>query len=294
MYNYERRIDKKNGKRKRKAVIYVILFTFLLSIGFIGGGLLFKRSNTKVSAASRNQNNIITPVNSEKVPENKTGSTESRETKVPDHPSVAVDEGNPYNKDGQKTAYITFDDGPSQEVTPKILDILDNYNVKATFFVIGYMADRNKDILLREWNDGQSIGNHSYSHNYKALYSSESSFINDISKCDDEIRSIIGSSYNNKILRFPGGSFGAKLQPYRLEAVKAGYHYVDWNALNGDAEASNVSVDKLVQRLKETTTGKEHIVILMHDAPSKETTVQALPKIIDYLKQQGYIFKTLH
>jgi peptidoglycan-N-acetylglucosamine deacetylase len=295
LYKYERRTEKnKSEKRKRKAVIYVIVFTFLLSIGFIGGEMIFKKSNTKVRAASTEQNNNSVPADTEKVTENKSGNAETRETKVPDTSAVATDNINPYKKDGQKTAYLTFDDGPSQEVTPKILDILDSNNVKATFFVIGYMVDRNKDLLLREWNDGQSIGNHSYSHSYKSLYSNQADFISDIDKCEAEIKSIIGSGYNNKLLRFPGGSFGSKLQPYRAEAVKDGYHYVDWNALNGDAESNNVSVDKLIQRLKETTNGKEHVVILMHDAASKETTVQALPQIIEYLKQQGYVFKTLH
>lgn len=301
LYEYGRRIDRKNEKkRKFKAVMYVVLFTFLLSTGFICGEMLSKRGTAKAKAASTKQYNSVIPLKESKMPEDKSGASDKagvadqRETKVPDNPSAQSDNTNPYKPDGQKTAYITFDDGPSSEVTPKILDILDSSNIKATFFVVGSMAEINKDILLREWKDGQSIGNHSYSHKYKELYSNPSNFINDINKCDNVIKSIIGNDYNVKLLRFPGGSFGTKLKPFREEALKDGYHYVDWNALNGDAESNSGTVDKLIQRLKETTIGKQHVVILMHDAPMKQVTVQALPQIIDYLKQQGYIFKTLH
>lgn len=296
MYKYERRMNRKNEKRRQfKAVAYVVIITFLFCISFIMSSMIFKKTNVKVKAISAKSSKTVTSLNNSKAgASEKVKSTDSRETNVPDNPAIGTENVNPYKNDGQKIAYLTFDDGPSAEVTPKILDLLDSYDVKATFFVIGYMADKNKDILLREWNDGQSIGNHSYSHNYTELYSTTSNFINDINKCNSEIKSIIGNGYDSKLIRFPGGSFGAKLKPYRTAATEDGYHFVDWNALNGDAESNNVSEDKLLENLKNTTKGKEHIIILMHDASTKETTVQALPEIIDYLKGQGYTFKTLH
>lgn len=296
MYKYERRMNRKNEKRRQfKAVAYVVIITFLFCISFIISSMIFKKTNVKVKAISAKSSKTVTSLNNSKAgASEKVKSTDSRETNVPDNPAIGTENENPYKNDGQKIAYLTFDDGPSAEVTPKILDLLDSYDVKATFFVIGYMADKNKDILLREWNDGQSIGNHSYSHNYTELYSTTSNFINDINKCNSEIKSIIGNGYDSKLIRFPGGSFGAKLKPYRTAATEDGYHFVDWNALNGDAESNNVSEDKLLENLKNTTKGKEHIIILMHDASTKETTVQALPEIIDYLKGQGYTFKTLH
>jgi peptidoglycan/xylan/chitin deacetylase (PgdA/CDA1 family) len=83
------------------------------------------------------------------------------------------------------------------------------------------------------------------------------------------------------------------MAPFRVSIKKAGYHFVDWNDLTGDAEGQNISVNKLLNNIKNYTKGKEHVVILMHDAPDKETTVQALPQVIEYLKAEGYSFYTL-
>jgi peptidoglycan/xylan/chitin deacetylase (PgdA/CDA1 family) len=172
------------------------------------------------------------------------------------------------------------------------LDILKQNNIKATFFVIGQCAKQNPDILRRELAEGHVIGNHTYSHNMKYIYSNPSVFISDLDKGDKVIKSIIGDDYNLKLIRFPGGSFGQRLAPFREAAVNDGYHYVDWNDLNGDAEHNNVPVSSLINEVKKYTT-QEHVVVLMHDAPAKTTTVQALPQIIEYLKSKGYTFETL-
>lgn len=193
----------------------------------------------------------------------------------------------------KKIAYLTFDDGPSSNITPKILDILDRYQIKATFFVIGKMAETHPHILRRMQAEGHFVSNHSYSHDYKKIYASPAAFIEDIKKCDEVLASILGESYTSKIIRFPAGSFGKKKQLIR-EAVKdSGYEYLDWNALNGDAEALHVSTEKLMDRIVETTRSRDQAVILMHDSNTKHTTVEALPAILDYLQSQGYVFKTL-
>jgi len=198
-----------------------------------------------------------------------------------------------YKPNGHKIAYLTFDDGPSPKITPSILKILDNYNIKATFFLIGSMAIKNPDIVRSEVKDGQSIGNHTYSHDYKYIYSNANNFITDINKCDATLKSIIGNGYTSKLLRFPGGSFGNKRIELRESIKVAGYHYFDWNDLTGDSEQKNVPVNKLLTNLKKNTKGKEHVVILMHDAGDKETTVEALPMVVEYLKSEGYSFSTL-
>jgi len=200
---------------------------------------------------------------------------------------------NVYNSDGQKRAYLTFDDGPSPKTTPGILKVLDRYNIKATFFIVGSLAIISPYLVKLEANDGQSIGNHTYSHEYKQIYSNINAFIKDVNKCDAILKSIIGSSYNSKLLRFPGGSFGPSRAPFREAIKKLGYRYIDWNDLSGDADGQNITVIKLLYNIKKYTKGKEHVVILMHDAPDKKTTVQALPEIIEYLKSQGYSFDTL-
>nr|WP_246578219.1 polysaccharide deacetylase family protein [Clostridium frigoris] len=199
-----------------------------------------------------------------------------------------------YKSDGHKTAYLTFDDGPSVNNTPVILNTLDKYNIKATFFIVGNMALKYPDLVRKEFSDGHSIGNHSYSHDYNYIYSDTNIFIKDINKCDTVLKLILGSNFNTKLVRFPGGSFGAKLKPFRKELNNHGYNYVDWNDLTGDAEGQNIPVYKLLDNLKKYTKGKEHVVILMHDFSTKSTTVQALPQVIEYLKSQNYSFKTLH
>jgi len=196
------------------------------------------------------------------------------------------------NANQEKNAFLTFDDGPNGKVTPQVLEVLKKYDVKATFFVTGKAVEKNKDLLLREKQEGHTIGNHTYCHDYQTLYSSPNVFMQDLAKNEELIRSVVGD-FNNKLIRFPGGSFDKSKSAERQAATEAGYHYVDWNCLNGDAEALNVPVERLVEKIKQTSQGKNRLVILMHDAGGKETTVQALPQIIEYLKAQGYNFKTL-
>ena len=196
-------------------------------------------------------------------------------------------------KKNEKIAYLTFDDGPSKVVTPKVLAILENYGVKATFFVVGNMAEKNPEILKNVYEAGHTIGNHTYSHNYGYIYRNSSNFINDIEKSNEILKTILGEDFETKLIRFPGGSFG-KDKTKVVKAVKdAGYDYFDWNSLNGDAEGINLSKDRLLKRLKETTQNKKEAIILMHDTDQKSTTVEALDEIIEYLIEEGYSFGVL-
>ncbi|EJO5346314.1 polysaccharide deacetylase [Clostridium botulinum] len=197
-----------------------------------------------------------------------------------------------FHKDGKKIAFLTFDDGPSY-LTNDILDILKKYGIKATFFVVGNLAKDNKNIIERQIKEGHSIGNHTYTHKYKDIYSSIDVFLNEVDKTQQVIKSIVGFNYDIKLVRFPGGSFGEKLEPYKQAIHKKGYYNMDWNALNGDAEGNNIPKEKLIQNIKKTIEGKNHVVILMHDCAAKKTTVEALPDIIEYLIAQGYEFKAL-
>lgn len=193
----------------------------------------------------------------------------------------------------RKVAYLTFDDGPSRKSTPAVLDILDKYNIKATFFVVGKMINENPDILKNINDRGHQIGNHSYSHDYNYLYKSADNFMADIYKTEKLIRSIIGNDFDSKIIRFPGGSFEKRKDPMKKAARDAGYNYIDWNALNGDAEGQKRNKSQLLNRLKETSAGKKSIVVLMHDTDAKDTTVEYLSDGIDYLIKEGYEFDVL-
>jgi len=192
-----------------------------------------------------------------------------------------------------KIAYLTFDDGPSMVVTPQILDILKEYDVKATFFVIGYMAEKYPEMLRRTYAEGHTIGNHTYSHNYGYIYRNSTRFLEDLNTANLTLKSILGEYFNTNIVRFPGGSFGKQKGPMVNAVKEAGYQYFDWNSLNGDAEGINIPKDRLITRFKETAKGKKELIILMHDTDQKTSTVDSLSEIIEYLEDEGYIFGVL-
>lgn len=193
----------------------------------------------------------------------------------------------------RKVAYLTFDDGPSKEITPKILDILKEYNIKATFFVIGKMANLYPEVLIRIKEEGHKIGNHTYSHNYSYIYKSYTNFLNDIKKAEETFKKILGEDFETKTIRFPGGSFDVYKANIRKEISDEGYFYFDWNSLNGDAEGVGLSKERLISRFKSTIKNNRELIILMHDTDSKNTTVESLKEIIDHLISLGYEFRIL-
>ncbi|MBQ2614814.1 MAG: polysaccharide deacetylase [Clostridia bacterium] len=197
----------------------------------------------------------------------------------------------------EKVCYLTFDDGPSRTVTPAILDALKEQDVKATFFVLGRMLEGNGDIAKRAYEEGHLLAGHSYSHQYKELYASGESFMAEVEKTNEMIYSITGEA-PFRLFRFPGGShnagsYAAQKQEYKQLLKKNGYYFADWNCLNGDAEGDGKRpAPQLLETIKKTAYGK-NIVVLMHDATAKKATAEALPSIITYLKEQGYVFKRL-
>lgn len=193
-----------------------------------------------------------------------------------------------FAEEPKKCVYLTFDDGPSDKVTPKILDILKEEQVPATFFIIGKQAEIRKYLIEREYAEGHCVAVHSYTHEYKKIYASPESLISDIDRCNKLIKEVTGEySY---VYRFPGGSFGLKKE--LIEAVTShGMRYVDWNASNRDAELYKPTPYSLYQAAITTPANREHIVMLSHDSTDKTTTVQALKDIIHYYKSQGYVFE---
>lgn len=235
-----------------------------------------EEENAKIVVA-----NMIKEIEAKKAMEERAKEVE-RLIKDKDKPSTKAD----------KVAYLTFDDGPSVVVTPQILEILDEYGIKATFFVIGRMAEKYPEILKETFEAGHSIGNHSYSHNYGYIYKNTKNFMEDINKANQALKDVLGDDFSTDLLRFPGGSFGKK--DSFLKVVKdEGYDYFDWNALNGDAEGNNLDKKRLVKRLKDTSKNKKNLIILMHDTDAKTSTAESLREILDYLIDEGYRFDVL-
>ncbi len=197
-----------------------------------------------------------------------------------------------YNEPG-KNVYLTFDDGPTTKITPQVLDILKEEGVHATFFVLGKNVEANPEVAKRVAEEGHAICNHTYNHDYKALYDGTEFFLADIRKTETIIKETVGEDAYVKVFRFPGGSFETSKDPQKEALKEIDHKFLDWNSLNGDAEAHNVPPAQLLTKTQKTVSGMHNAVILMHDAATKQTTVDALRDIIDWLKSEGYTFKTL-
>ncbi|NLD18248.1 MAG: polysaccharide deacetylase [Tissierellia bacterium] len=193
----------------------------------------------------------------------------------------------------KKEVFLTFDDGPSSEVTEKVLDVLKEENVKATFFVIGKNVENYPEILKRIHEEGHGIGIHTYSHNYNEIYASPDALQRDIEACLKSIRNVLGEDFNTILYRFPGGSFRKNKEIFINRVEDLGYIYFDWNVLNGDAEGSNLTEDYLIKRFNETSRGYNILLSLMHDTNAKQNTVNTLPRIIQQLRAEKYEFKSL-
>ncbi len=205
---------------------------------------------------------------------------------------------NIYNGTEGKRVFLTFDDGPTKEVTPRILDILKKYNIKATFFVLGNRVEVNPELVKREYEEGHYIANHGYSHKYKELYKNVDSILYEYNKTEDAIRNALGNpNYSSHLFRFPGGSRGGPYEKVKCKARKElkedGIAYLDWSALTYDAEGAD-SKKEILNNLKTTINGWDNVVILMHDAADKQITYETLEDVIKYLQKQGYKFENIY
>lgn len=288
-----RRRERLRKKRIRAAVILIALIGIIVLI-CIG---ISMRSNGGDENASTDTAQLETTQQPSSVPTiaplAKTSNIPSASEKN-DLLSIITESGQ------EKYCYLTFDDGPTENITPQILDILRRYNIKATFFQIGSLIEANPDMARRVYEEGHLIANHSSGHNYEKLYASEESFMNEINNCYEAIKNVTGEEEPFKLVRFPGGGYNSSADSYSpikqqcKEALKEqGFYYCDWNALNGDAEGKKKNAQELLEYLKSNLDGESNVVVLMHDAAAKQTTADALASIIEYFISEGYTFHRL-
>lgn len=278
-FEFRKHLRERERKNKIRRKIFLCIFSIVIITVFIFG---VKGIFTKTSKKPQDDYEII--FNGYTYPQPPEKNTD-----------ILVDA---VKADGVKKAYITFDDGPNNSVTPSVLDTLRRYNVKATFFLVGSLIEKYPDVARRIYDEGHCLANHSYNHNYDELYADGDSFMTQINKTNELIYGITCNGYYPKIVRFPGGGYnagskGEAKQGYKLLLKDSGYRYCDWNSLTGDAEKKNPDADYLMSNLRRSTKDKEDVVILMHDAIAKKITAQTLPQIIEYLIEQGYEFDTL-
>ncbi|MGN1270179.1 MAG: polysaccharide deacetylase family protein [Clostridia bacterium] len=198
----------------------------------------------------------------------------------------------------EKIAYLTFDDGPNILVTPKILDILKEEDIKATFFVIGKYVEEHPEIVKRAYEEGHYIANHGYDHNNATLYKSKESFINEIKKTEIAIGKAIGiDNYCSYVFRFPNGYMSKPNKAKKQEAAKLlskmNYSYIDWNCLNNDS-IKKYTKEQLLNNLKKSSKNKNTLVVLMHDTKDVSDSSTVLKDSIAYLKSKGYKFENFY
>ncbi len=299
--------------RDKKIVFAIIIFSI---IGIIASlGFIFYNKHKIVEASAQNTNVITEEVSMSDNSANIEGKSDNAEDKEVSNSQPSDDANgnkqisedaqkfidsvkNIYNGTDGKRVFLTFDDGPTKEVTPHILDILDKYNIKATFFVLGTRVEQNPDILKREYDSGHYIANHSFSHKYSSIYKSADSVLEEYNRTENAIRVALGNnSYSSNLFRFPGGSYGGQYEKIKKEARKKlnenGIAYLDWSALTYDAEGAKTK-DAILSNLKETINGWDNVVILMHDAADKKITYETLEDVIKYLQGKGYNFKNIY
>ena len=317
------RYDKRSRDRARKIKRARVTILFIITAVFVIGGSIimaqkFAEGKQAVQAAEvvDEQKNSNSNDQNKTTDKNVSSSNQSKQSSengytedvafVEKYLAEQMKGIMPEGADGKKIVYLTFDDGPSETVTPSVLDTLKAENVHATFFVVGKNVDEsetNKNLLKRELAEGNEIGNHTYSHNYNYLYPKNIINVNnimaDIEKTNQLLKNVLGQDFSTRAIRFPGGHMTwAKKDAKGMEAMDKAladkdYHQVDWNSLSKDAEGPHKNAAQLKQEVINTMGNKQKLIILMHDTYGREETAKALPEIIKYLKDQGYEFKTL-
>ncbi len=193
-----------------------------------------------------------------------------------------------------KYVYLTFDDGPSAR-TDEILQILAQYGVKATFFVNGHTGETMEARYRAIVEGGHSLGIHTYTHDYKTVYGTIESFANEVTSLHDYLYEVTGVDV--RLFRFPGGTSNTKtdnIYQYIQWINDNGYSYHDWNCSSGDASGTKPTADQIIANcMKQINAGYKNLVILMHDLGNKDTTVEALPRLIEILLEEGYEIRAI-
>lgn len=279
---------RKRARTTRKLVILILVITILTGICCIA---LFWRVRTlnqalqntteqldEIQEQLSEQQQLLTGI----ITENNTSSLMIEEESdggaegEPSPPKTAE------SVEAEHKVYLTFDDGPSK-YTEEILDILDEYQVKATFFVVGKEGNIPAERLRKIVDNGHSLGMHSYSHEYEKIYESVESFAEDFKKLQDYLYDVTG--VKSSIYRFPGGSSNVisnvDMQEFADYLEGQGVTFYDWNISSGDGGSVAPSVDELVANCTKDIPNWKTSIILLHDSGDKRNTVDALPLIIE-------------
>lgn len=213
-----------------------------------------------------------------------TATVETSSRDIPEAAELAQEPEEDYSM-YDKRIYLTFDDGPSRN-TDKILDILKEYDVKATFFVVGKTDEESVRAYQRIVAEGHTLAMHSYSHKYSEIYASKESFEQDLRQLQEYLYQITGVW--PRFYRFPGGSSNTVSKVDMQELIEylneSGITYFDWNIASGDAISGQLGKDTIVNNCIGGIKAKQECMILMHDASDKNSTVEALSLLIEQVR----------
>lgn len=226
------------------------------------------------------------------------------ETELPPAPDPAVpdEDYRPVNPDLDEVVqekepvpptgyvYLTIDDGPDPVTTPLILEILDYYKIKATFFVIGTQIERYPELVTEMDKRGHYVGNHTYSHKYSEIYVSREAFVRSLQKNEELLFKTIGK--RPEIVRDPGG--GLRSRPEMSQyTTKQGYRIMGWNIDSFDSRVpvpDSITITNNVHRQSQQKNLWQNMIILVHEGRTHMSTVQALPNMISSLLDRGFVF----
>lgn len=269
-------------QRLKKMIVLSVLIWMILPVGlsiilFCMTGSLYGQLEEQREALQQIADRVSQQEDLAELQQPMTGRKESIETV----PAVGM-QGEAVLPEAAHKVYLTFDDGPSK-YTEDILDILDAYDVKATFFVLGKENEYSVSMLREIAKRGHTIGMHSYSHRYVDIYSSVEAFSEDFYRIYSYI--LDNTGIQSVYYRFPGGSSNTisdiDMQVFADFLAEQEVEYYDWNLSSGDGGNVLLDVDTLVRNSTENILQHSTSIILMHDAASRPTTVEALPQIIE-------------
>lgn len=293
---YDLIVTKKKNNKSKIFIILLIICVILILFSIVGIKKINMDNNKDIQVAKiLDVNiNIDTAIKIRQEKQEK----EKLKNKDPLSQEQIEKISNIYTANDGKRVFLTFDDGPSKTVTPLILDLLKKENIKATFFVLGYNAERNPEILKRVYAEGHYIANHGYSHKYNEIYNSVDTVIYEYNKTEQCIKNALDNqNYNSRVFRFPGGSVGGKYNQIKQEAKEVlkqnNVAFLDWNALSNDSAGAHTKED-IMDNITKTVGEKNNVVILMHDASDKILTYETLQDVINFLKNKGYMFRNLY
>ena len=301
------KMDRRNNRKNKLTYYITIPFTILLIIAniyFININYNLKNDIKNNQEILDNKKNELTTQENElneleqDINKHKNIDEEINKAKTTYYKALKTFEDKVSKKEvNYKIAYLTFDDGPYY-LTHKFLEVLEKYNVRATFFTIGLDKEtcydnRSKscqELYAKTAKYGHTMANHTYSHLiFNGLYNSADSFIEQVKKQEKLIKDKTGITTN--IVRFPGGiaSSGYLRNSITTNLKQMGYGWIDWTALNGDG--GSLSDKQTALKNLKNSINEDIEVILFHDYSN--ITLSILPEAIEYLQSKNYVLLPL-